>query len=89
MNYLSCWRQEIPDLPEINFDLDSQHTFNEIKELKPLVFRKLLNCDEVFNEIVLTLFPNKTTLLLLQNYFENEEETIYKTLAEKLKIRLK
>lgn len=88
LTYLVEWKKEIPDLPEINFDLDAQHTFEEIKDLKPLIFRKLLENEEIFKEIVLTLFPEKTTLKLLHNYFSNKKETIYKTLAMNLSKRI-
>ena len=86
--YLELWKKEIPDLPEINFDLNAQHTFNEIKNIKPLVFRKLFENEEIFKEIVLTLFPNKTTLKLLHEYFLSRQETIYKTLAHNLSNRI-
>lgn len=88
LKYLEIWKKEIPDLPEINFDLDAQHTFEEIKDLKPLVFRKLFENEEIFKEIVLTLFPNKTTLKLLYDYFLTKQETIYKTLAGNLLKRI-
>jgi Holliday junction resolvase-like predicted endonuclease len=88
LDYLKQWREEIPDLPEINFDLDSNHTFEEIKNIKPLYFRKLLENEEIFNEIVLTLFPEKTTLRLLLNYFEDKPETIYRTIANNLRNRI-
>ena len=55
--YLKEWKIEIPDLPEINFDLDAENTFNEIKDLKPAIFRKLLDNDEVYKQIIKTLFP--------------------------------
>jgi Holliday junction resolvase-like predicted endonuclease len=88
LQYLENWRMEIPDLPEINFDLDANHTFKEIKDIKPLVFRKLLQNEDVFNEIVLTLFPQKTTLNLLLDYFSTKTETIYKTISGNLRNRL-
>ncbi len=88
LNYLDIWKKEIPDLPEINFDLDAQHTFYEIKNIKPLVFRKLFENEEIFKEIILTLFPNKTTLRLLHDYFLTKNETIYKTLANNLSKRI-
>lgn len=88
LEYLLVWKKEIPDLPEINFDLDAEHTFNEIKDLKPLVFRKLLENEEIFNKIVLTLFPEKKTLKLLYDYFSQKKETIYKTIAKNLSKRL-
>jgi Holliday junction resolvase-like predicted endonuclease len=84
LEYLAIWKKEIPDLPEINFDLDAHHTFEEIKYLKPLVFRKLLENEEIFNEIVLTLFPEKKTLKLLYEYYSQKQETIYRTIANKL-----
>lgn len=88
LNYLVEWKKEIPDLPEINFDLDAQQTFEEIKNLEPFIFRKLLENEEIFNEIVLTLFPEKTTLNLLYQYFSKKRETIYKTLASNLSKRI-
>ncbi|HQB22762.1 MAG TPA: hypothetical protein PLW23_10300 [Bacteroidales bacterium] len=88
LTYLVEWKKEIPDLPEINFDLDAQHTFEEIKDLKPLVFRKLFENEEIFKEIVLTLFPERTTLNLLYQYFSTKHETIYKTLANNLSKRI-
>jgi len=88
LKYLAIWKKEIPDLPEINFDIDAHHTFNEIKDLKPLVFRKLLENEEIFNEIVLTLFPEKKTLKLLHEYYSQQHESIYKTIANKLYKRL-
>jgi Holliday junction resolvase-like predicted endonuclease len=90
LNYLVYWKKEIPDLPEINFDLDAQHTFEEVKDLKPLVFRKLLTNDEIYNEIILTLFPEKKTLRLLHQYYSSfpESKTIYITLANILAQRI-
>lgn len=88
LNYLEKWRKEIPDLPEINFDLNAQHTFEEIKDLKPLIYRKILENNQIFEEIILTLFPEKTTLKLLLQYFSEKEGTIYKTITENLKSKL-
>lgn len=88
LKYLEIWKKEIPDLPEINFDLDAINTFEEIKDLNPYVFRKLFTNDEIFNDIVLTLFPEKKTLKLLYEYFSTKPETIYKTLADSLSQRI-
>lgn len=89
LSYLKEWKIEIPDLPEINFDLDAQHTFNEIKDLKPATFRKLFDNDEVYEQIVKTLFPENKTLKLLLQHFKQQKATIYKTLTEKLKQKIK
>ena len=84
LQYLELWKKEIPDFPEINFYIDAQHTFEEIKDLKPLIFRKLFDNDIIFEQIVLTLFPEKKTLRLLLDYFKSKEGTIYSTLAANL-----
>lgn len=88
LKYLEIWKKEIPDLPEINFDLDAIHTFEEIKDIEPYVFRKLFTNEEIFNYIILTLFPEKKTLKLLYKYFSIKPETIYKTLADSLLQRI-
>jgi hypothetical protein len=46
--------------------------------------------DEIFNEIILTLFPEKKTLKLLLNYFKEKanEKKIYKTLFEALQQKI-
>ncbi len=84
MDYLRAWKEKIPDLPEINFDKDADHTFNEIKDLNPTVYRKLLNNDEILNEIINTLFPERKTLNLLHAYFNSKSSTIYRTLSARL-----
>lgn len=89
IEYLQMWKREIPELPEINFDLDAWLTFEEIKDLHPLIYRKLFSKEEIFNEIVLTLFPQKLTLNLLLGYFQKQEKSIYKSLAERLSNLLK
>jgi Holliday junction resolvase-like predicted endonuclease len=90
LEYLAEWKKEIPDLPEINFDLDAEHTFEEIKDLRPLVFRKLFSSDEIFSEILLTIFPEKTTLNLLLEHFKykSKQNKIFGTLAEMLREKL-
>lgn len=87
--YLAKWKEEIPDLPEINFDIDADMTFNEIKDINPSIFRKLFSNNDIFNKIILTLFPEKKTLNLLLTYFQSKDLTIYKTLAENLETKLK
>ena len=43
----------------MNFDLNTESSFEEIKDLNPAYFRTLLYNDEIFIEIILTLFPQK------------------------------
>lgn len=85
IEYLKQWRNELPDTPEVNFDKKPEHSFEEIKDLSPSIYRKLFDNEELYKEIVLTIFPEKKTLDLLKNYFETKDKKIYKTLVEKLK----
>jgi Holliday junction resolvase-like predicted endonuclease len=85
LKHLKTWKSNIPDLPEINFDKNPQASFEEIKYLKPLVYRKLFSNPNL-DSLLCVLFPEKLTLNLLNKYFEemyqNNEGTIYKTLGE-------
>jgi len=90
LQHLREWKKEIPDLPETNFDLDAKSSFEEIKDLNPALFRTIFENDEIFNQIVLTIFPEKKTLKFLLEYFKlkSKEKTIYKTLSELLEKRI-
>jgi hypothetical protein len=85
LNYLKAWKNNIPDLPEINFDKDPQASFAEIRHLKPLVYRKLF-ANQDLDDLLCVLFPKKLTLNLLNKYFkqkhQNDKGVIYKTLSE-------
>jgi hypothetical protein len=83
---LTLWKSELPDLPEINFDKDSKHSFEEIKDISPSIFRKLFDNETIYNEILMTIFPEKKTLKLLLQYFKEKsnEKKIYETLYEML-----
>jgi len=76
-------------MPEVNFDKNPKETFEEIKDLKPLVFRRILNDDNIYNEIIPVIFPDGITLKLLKKYFQGRKEYIYQQLAKKIDERLK
>lgn len=84
IKYLEMWKKEIPDLPELNFDVDAQQTFAEIKDLAPSIYRKLLNNKDVLVEIFPILFPQNDTLKLLKEHFANQPEKIYRTLNNQI-----
>lgn len=89
LQYLKDWKDSIPELPELNFDTEPVQTFDEIKDLSPAIFRKLFENKEVFNEIVLTMFPQKKTLNLLLDYFKQRGNIkIYNTLYYELRALL-
>lgn len=84
IEHLTKWREGIPELPELNFDIDAQSSFEEIKNITPSEFRKLFDNYEALVDIYRILFPKCATLRLLYDYFLKQEAEIYKTLAEKL-----
>jgi len=90
LQYLEQWKKEIPDFPETNFDIEAENSFEEIKDLSPSLYRKIFQDDVIFNEIILTIFPEKKTLKLLLDYFKEKssEKIIYKTIANLLEEKL-
>lgn len=82
LNYLEVWKNTLPDMPEINFDNNANEVFEEIKNLSPNIFRKILNNEDVVQQIFPIIFPTGETLCLLSNYFENQSGQIFQTLAE-------
>ena len=85
IQHLKKWKRELPETPEVNFDLEAEESFEEIKDITPSVYRKLLDNHELYNEIVLTIFPQKKVLQKLLTYFEAQKQKVYKTLAKKMK----
>ncbi len=83
LNHLTSWKRNIPDLPEINFDKNPEDSVNEIKQLTPDVFRKLLSNPNL-DGLLRVLFPERQTLNLLAIYFEEKYQSggvkIYLTL---------
>lgn len=90
--YLTQWKEEIPDFPIINFDLDPEDSFEQIKHISPKLMISLCENEIIYHEIILTLFPEKKTLhLLLEFYKKNVEknriiEKLVAILEEKLGI---
>ncbi|HPD18409.1 MAG: restriction endonuclease [Candidatus Goldbacteria bacterium] len=87
--YLKKWKKEIPELPQTNFDINPETSFEEIRDLNPTWFRSIFENDEIFNNIIITIFPQRKTLVLLKKYFKSKqsEQTIYKTLTKLLESR--
>lgn len=67
--WLARWQGELPDFPELNFDLNPEQSFEEIKNLAPRHLESLLSNAELWESGVMrVLFPEGTTLRLLANY---------------------
>jgi len=58
--------------------------------LSPTVFRKLFENNEIYNEILLTIFPEKKTLQLLLNDFKEKAKSkkIYETLSQTIENKI-
>lgn len=84
LDYLEQWKQTLPDMPEINFDLNAEDVFEEIKNMSPSIYRKLLNNYDVISQIFPILFPNNEVLKKLRNYFCYKGQPIYQTLTSNI-----
>lgn len=85
LDYLYRWKQTLPEMPEVNFDMNADDVFEEIKDLPPSVYRKLLENEEIVGQIFPILFPENKVLNMLYGYFEGKNLPIYSNLSMKLK----
>jgi Holliday junction resolvase-like predicted endonuclease len=88
MSNLRKWRSDIPDLPEVNFDLRPEESAEEIKELPYRVFRKLFDDERIVEQILPVIFPNGQTLALLEPYFRNQPLSIAASIADRIDLYL-
>ena len=89
IEHLKRWRNEIPDFPSVNFDENPVSSFEEIKDIKISVMRKLFDNDDVCKEILPIIFPENKTLRLLADFYKNHESemSIYLYVHEKIEKR--
>jgi len=90
INYLQKWKEELPEVPEINFDKNPLKSFEEIKDLEIICWRRLLENDKLWKEGVMkTIFKTGETLNLLLNFFKSQNlqqyQYIYKLLEKRIK----
>ena len=85
INNLAQWREDIPDLPEVNFDIDAKESFDEIKNLPLSVYRKLFDDQRIVEQILPVIFPTGSTLRLLATYISKQNTTIATSIVKKIK----
>jgi hypothetical protein len=87
--WLKKWKDNLPELPNINFDNEPEKTFNEIKDLQLGYWRKILENDKLWEAAILqNIFKEGKTLNLMLQFFQSQNKKPYKYLAELLKNRI-
>ncbi len=89
LDWLTQWKESLPEIPEINFDTDPQDSFEEIKDLEIRYWRKLLENKKLWEEgIIKAIFRSGETLRVILNYFITQSSAPYQKLSKLLKERL-
>ncbi len=89
VQWLVRWKNELPDLPELNFDENPEKSFVEIKDLEIRIWRKILENKKLWSEgIIHVLFRTGETLTLVQKHFKQQQSVPYKNLEKLLNERL-
>ncbi len=89
IEWIKKWKTSLPDFPEIDFDLSPTESFEEIKSLRPLYWKKLIANENIWRDgIIRVLFSDGTTLKLLFGYFSQQQTTEYRNLAKSLLERI-
>lgn len=84
IEYLTAWKETLPDMPEVNFDANSDEVFEELKNLSPSIYRKLFENDDIKEQILPILFTKGIVLKKLKDYFSSKEEVVYRNIANKI-----
>ena len=89
IEYLTEWKETLPDMPEVNFDANSEEVFEELKDLSPSIYRKLFENDDIKEQILPILFTKGIVLRKLRDYFSSKEEVVYSNIAREIEEYLK
>ena len=81
VEYLKLWKKNLPDMPEVNFDLNSEQVFLEIRDLSPCVYRKLFENEDIKQQILPIIFGKGIVLEKLKDYFLAKNQLVYNNLA--------
>jgi hypothetical protein len=89
IEWIKQWKTSLPDFPDIDFDLSPSESFEEIKTLRPLYWRKMISNEGIWKDgIIRVLFSKGTTLKLLFGYFSQQQISEYNDLAKPLLERI-
>ena len=89
LSWFRAWRESLPDLPDVSFDKEPEKSFQEIKDLEPRFWRKILTNEKLWSQgIVKVLFGRGQVLKDMHSYFVGRQTTPYRNLAHLLRQRL-
>jgi len=89
LSWLKRWKEDLPEIPETNFDANPHESFREIKDINARFRQKIISNDKLWEEsIIRTLFRTGDTIKLIQEEFSKMEGKVYRQLADDLKERL-
>ena len=89
IEWIKQWKTSLPDFPDIDFDLSPSESFEEIKTLRPLYWRKMIANESIWKDgIIRVIFSKGTTLELLFGYFSQQKTSEFQDLAKSLLERI-
>jgi hypothetical protein len=89
ISWLKQWKDELPDLPEVDLDLDPAASYDEIKTLRISIWRRFITNDQLWEQgIPQVLFKRGATLEMILDNFRGRPSAPYRTLSDLLAIRL-
>jgi hypothetical protein len=87
--WIKKWKTDLPDFPEIDFDISPTESFEEIKSIRSIYWRKLIENETIWRDgIIRVLFSDGTTLKLLFGYFSQQQKIEYRSLSKSLLERI-
>jgi len=89
IGWLERWKSELPDFPEVNFDLDPEKAYIEIKDMPLGKWRRLVMNDRLWQEgIIQVVFRDGSTLRAILSDFQQKDSQPHRYLVEMLLDRL-
>jgi hypothetical protein len=89
LRWLKKWKEDLPEIPETNFDANPYESFMEIKDINVRIWQKIISNDKLWEEgIIKALFRTGDTLNLIHKEFSKMEGKVYKRLASDLNEKL-
>ena len=83
--YLILWKKTLPDMPEVNFDINAEEVFEEIKDISPAIYTKLFENKDLQEQILPIIFTTGEVLIRLETYFySKKDKEIYESLYKKV-----